>query len=297
MSVDPCMRVYPIQVDKTPVGLQVARVVESKNASYPVGKLVLAMVGWRDRTVLHPNQDNPYYVARFASEKTVSDLPDVDGLPLSLYLGILGMPGLTGYFGCLEKCRPKPGDVVFVSSAASAVGSVVGQIAKLKGCTVIGSAGSEKKIDWLKSLGFDHVFNYKETTVTEALNKFAPEGIDVYFDNVGGDFALTALKALKPYGRMCCCGYISVYDTKDPRPISVHEDIIPAIMVNELSVSGIMVLSYIDKFDSARSEMVRWIKQNKLKYRETMFHGFDKMPQAFIDIFQGTSVGKLIIKL
>uniref|UniRef100_A0A2C9LYC5 15-oxoprostaglandin 13-reductase n=1 Tax=Biomphalaria glabrata TaxID=6526 RepID=A0A2C9LYC5_BIOGL len=145
LSVDPYMRVYPIQVDRTPIALQVA--------------------------------------------------------------------SLSGYFGLLRQCRPKKGDVVLISSAASAVGSVAGQIAKLKGCTVIGSAGSQKKIDWLKSLGFDYVFNYKETTLDEALQKFAPDGIDCYFDNVGGSYSQTALNALKPRGRMCCCGYISAYDT------------------------------------------------------------------------------------
>ncbi|XP_055882604.1 prostaglandin reductase 1-like isoform X1 [Biomphalaria glabrata] len=296
LSVDPYMRVYPIQVDKTPIALQVARVKESKNAAYPVGKLVLAMVGWRDKTVLHPDQFNPYYVPRFAPEKTISELPDLGDFPSSLYLGILGMPGLSGYFGLLRQCRPKKGDVVLISSAASAVGSVAGQIAKLKGCTVIGSAGSQKKIDWLKSLGFDYVFNYKETTLDEALQTFAPDGIDCYFDNVGGSYSQTALNALKPRGRMCCCGYISAYDTLNHQLDSMKDDLLLKIMVNELSVSGLMVLSFEDEFQEALSEMAQWIKENKLKYKETIFEGFTKMPEALLEIFQGTAVGKLIVK-
>ncbi|KAK0064185.1 prostaglandin reductase 1-like [Biomphalaria glabrata] len=293
LTVDPYMRVFPKRVDDTPIGQQVARVTESKNAAYPVGKLVLAMVGWRDKTVLHPDQDNPFYVTRFAPKKTLSQIPDVGDFPSSLYLGILGMPGLTAYFGLLEKCRPKPGDVVVVSAAAGAVGSVVGQIAKIKGCTVIGSAGNQEKIDWLKSLGFDHVFNYKTTTVGQAIKEFAPDGIDCYFDNVGGDYALTVLDSLRPYGRMCCCGQISRYDTTQTGPI---KDLIHTIMINELSVSGIMVYSYSENFTSAQQEMANWIKEGKLQYRETLFDGFTKLPEAFLEIFKGSSAGKLIVK-
>ncbi|CAL1534561.1 unnamed protein product [Lymnaea stagnalis] len=293
LTVDPYMRVFPKQVDKSPIGQQIAKVVDSKNDKFPIGKIVLAMVGWRDKTVLDPDQDNPYYVTRFTPKKTLVEIPNVGDVPYSLYLGILGMPGLTAYFGFLEKCRPKPGDVVLVSAAAGAVGSVVGQIAKIKGCTVIGSAGNKEKIDWLKSIGFDYVFNYKETAVEDAIKTFAPNGIDCYFDNVGGEYALKVLDALSPYGRMCCCGQISRYNTTEAGP---EKDVIHTIMINELSVSGIMVYSYTHAFPNALAEIAQWIKEGKLKPKETVFDGFTKLPDAFLEIFKGTASGKLVVK-
>ncbi|KAH9487593.1 Prostaglandin reductase 1 [Bulinus truncatus] len=161
------------------------------------------------------------------------------------------------------------------------------------GCKVIGSAGNQDKIDWLKSIGFDHVFNYKKTNVSEAIKEFAPDGIDCYFDNVGGEYALTVLDALRPYGRMCCCGQISRYNTTVAGPV---KDIIHTVMINELSVSGIMVYSYRDSFASALQEMALWIKSGKLQVKETLFEGFTKLPEAFLEIFKGSSAGKLIVK-
>ncbi|BFZ08409.1 hypothetical protein BsWGS_11448 [Bradybaena similaris] len=297
LTVDPYIRVFPNKVGQPPVGQQVARVIESRHASYPVGKLVLAMVGWRDKTVLSADAKNPYHTPPFTPEKAIADLPDEGSFSPSLYLGVLGMPGMTAYFGFLEKCHPKRGDVVLVSAAAGAVGNVVGQIAKLKGCTVIGSTSSREKCDWLKELGFDHVFNYKETSVAEALQKYAPNGVDCYFDNVGGEYTYTVLQSMNRFGRVCACGQISDYNaTTVPPDVLTRKDVINTIMIKELVVSGVMVYTFSDRFDQARKEMAQWIKEGKLKYEETIREGFAKLPETFIEIFQSTAKGKLLVK-
>ncbi|XP_035825415.1 prostaglandin reductase 1 isoform X2 [Aplysia californica] len=293
LTVDPYQRVFPVEVGQTPVGQQVARVVESRHSDYPVGKLLLAQVGCRDKTVLDPTEKNRYFIHPFTPPKTVYNLQELGDVSPSLYLGVFGMPGLTGYFGVLDKCQPKPGEVVLVSTAAGAVGSVVGQIAKIKGATVIGSAGSKEKCDWLKEVGFDHVFNYKETSVEDALKEFAPDGVDCYFDNVGGDYAITVLNNMRQNGRFCACGQISQYSLKEKKPV---QDILNVIMLRELVVTGHMVYPNLDRFDSARQEMAQWIKEGKLKYKETIREDFLKLPDAMMEIFQGTAIGKLLVK-
>ncbi|PVD24193.1 hypothetical protein C0Q70_14663 [Pomacea canaliculata] len=177
LTVDPYMRGRPYKVGDTLIGEQVGRIKESKNPSYPKGTLVLAYTGWRTLTLV----SNPDEKAVFGT--LVKRLPDFGDLPPSLGIGCLGMPGLTAYFGLLVQGEVKAEDTVLVNAAAGAVGSVVGQIAKIKGCKVIGSAGSDDKCDWLKEIGFDHVFNYKKRSVDDALKEFAPEGVDLYFDN------------------------------------------------------------------------------------------------------------------
>uniref|UniRef100_A0A0B6YNJ5 15-oxoprostaglandin 13-reductase n=1 Tax=Arion vulgaris TaxID=1028688 RepID=A0A0B6YNJ5_9EUPU len=297
LTVDPYMRVFPNKVGHPPVGEQVARVAESKHGDYPVGKLVLAMVGWRDKTVITPDAENPYNFPPFSPTKAIFDLPDLGNVSPSLFLGILGMPGMTAYFGFLKKCQPKQNDTVLVSAAAGAVGSAVGQIAKIKGCTVIGSASSQEKCDWLKKLGFDHVFNYKETSVEAALQQYAPEGVDCYFDNVGGEYLLTVLSVIRRYGRICACGQISGYNgTKTSDALKLN-DFLGIIMLKELVVSGIMVYSFTDSFDQARKDMSQWIQEGKLQYEETIREDFLKMPDTFIEIFNGTAVGKLLVKV
>ncbi|CAG5132619.1 unnamed protein product [Candidula unifasciata] len=297
LTVDPYIRVFSNKVGQPPVGQQVARVTQSKHANYPVGKLVLAMVGWRDKTVIAADAENPYYVPPFSPPKAISDLPDLGDFSPSLYLGVLGMPGMTAYFGFLEKCHPKPGDVVLVNAAAGAVGSVVGQIAKIKGCTVIGSTSSKEKCDWLKELGFDHVFNYKEISVEEALQKYAPNGVDCYFDNVGREYTRTVLPLMNRHGRVCACGQISEYNaTKIPPDVLTRRDIINTIMLKELVVSGVMVYTFSDRFNEARTEMAQWIREGKLKFAETIREGFLKLPETFIEIFKSTAKGKLLVK-
>lgn len=183
------------------------RVIESKNANYPVGAHVCGSFGWRTHTVFNTNDGNNLGMRPYV-------LPSLGNLPLSLGLGLLGMPGNTSYFGLLEICQPKAGEVVVVSGAAGAVGTIVGQIAKIKGCKVIGIAGSDDKCAWLtKELGFDHAINYKTEAVGELLKKYAPDGVDCYFDNVGGGLSSIVIEKMRDFGRISVCGSISSYNS------------------------------------------------------------------------------------
>lgn len=180
--------------------------IESKNTDYPVGAYVCGSFGWRTHTVFNPNNASDLAMRPYV-------LPPFGDLPLSLGLGHLGMPGNTAYFGFLEICKPKEGEIVVVSGAAGAVGSIVGQIAKIKGCKVIGIAGSDDKCAWLtKEMGFDHAINYKTEAVAEVLKKYAPDGIDCYFDNVGGGLSSIIINGMREFGRISVCGSISSYN-------------------------------------------------------------------------------------
>ncbi|KAL8613047.1 hypothetical protein ACOMHN_008816 [Nucella lapillus] len=289
LTVDPYMRGFPMKIGDTVFGEQIARVKVSNNSDYPEGTLVLAYVGWRTLTLVpDPNE------AGFIGTR-VRRLPDLgDSLSCSLCLGCLGMPGLTAYFGLLDRGQAKPGEVVLVSGAAGAVGSVVGQIAKIKGCTVIGSAGSKEKCDWLKDLGFDHVFNYKEMTVDDALKHCAPSGIDIYFDNVGGEFSYTVLQNhMKTEGRVLVCGAISQYNNTEQKERCLYKPII----YKQLNVLGVCVAYFKERFSEGLQQLLIWLKEGKLKYRETVTEGFDRMPQAFISLFQGGNTGKALVKV
>ncbi|XP_076448532.1 prostaglandin reductase 1-like [Babylonia areolata] len=287
VSVDPYMRIFPLNVGDTLFGDQIGRVKVSNNADFPEGTLVLSFLGWRTLTVL----SNPEAPAVFGP--LVRKLPDFGDLPPSLALGCVGMPGLTAYFGLLERGEAKAGDVVLVSAAAGAVGSVVGQIAKIKGCTVIGSAGSKEKCDWLKELGFDHVFNYKETAVDEALKQFAPGGIDLYFDNVAGDFSFAVLQNhMKVRGRVVCCGAISEYNT-DNTGRSIYLSVIGKM----LELRGMSMVEYKNRYSEGMSPLLQWVKEGKLKHRETITEGIERAPEAFISLFRGANTGKIVVKI
>nr|KAG5708747.1 hypothetical protein BaRGS_031901 [Batillaria attramentaria] len=201
---------------------------------------------------------------------------------------------MTAYFGLLDRGQPKAGETVLVSGAAGAVGSVVGQIAKIKGCKVIGSAGSKEKCDWLIELGFDHVFNYKETDVQEALKKFAPEGIDLYFDNVGGDFSYSVYENnMKFGGRIVVCGAISQYNDREQK----QRTTVGFIIYKQLTILGIIVAAYKDRWSEGVSQMMQWVKEGKIKYRETFTDGFEHMPEAFISLFKGGNIGKAVVRV
>ncbi|XP_076448529.1 prostaglandin reductase 1-like isoform X2 [Babylonia areolata] len=279
--------VFPQNVGDTLFGDQVGRVKVSNNVDFPEGTLVLSFLGWRTLTVL----SNPEAPAVFGA--LVRKLPDFGDLPPSLALGCVGMPGLTAYFGLLEKGEAKAGDVVLVSAAAGAVGSVVGQIAKIKGCTVIGSAGSKEKCDWLKELGFDHVFNYKETAVDEALKQFAPGGIDLYFDNVAGDFSYAVLQNhMKVRGRVVCCGSISEYNT-GKRGQSVYQK----VTNKTLDLRDMAIAKFKNRYSEGMPHLLQWVKEGKLKYRETVMEGIERVPEAFISLFLGGNTGKMVVKI
>ncbi|XP_065089074.1 prostaglandin reductase 1-like [Ochlerotatus camptorhynchus] len=287
LSVDPYMRPYMSRFPEGSlmIGGQIAKVVESKNVAYPVGAKIFGQFGWRTHTVYNPkkaeNEQKPYV------------LPDLGSLPSSLGLGVLGMPGNTAYFGLLELCTPKEGETVVVSGAAGAVGSIVGQIAKLKGCRVIGIAGSDDKCQWLKKLDFDHAINYKTENVLEELKKAAPKGIDCYFDNVGGSITESVMRLMNLYGRISVCGTISNYSTG---PIKV-QDPQTDFVFKQLKMEGFIVTRWQDRWMEGIRANLDWIKEGKLQYEETVTNGFESMPKAFMGMLKGGNTGKAIVKV
>jgi len=206
---------------------------------------------------------------------------------------------MTAYFGFLDICQPKSGETVVVTGAAGAVGSIVGQIAKVKGCKVVGIAGSDDKCSWLKKeLGFDHAINYKTADIVKELKLAAPNGIDCYFDNVGGEISTTILTQMNLYGRVSVCGSISSYNTIDGSSPKPKASIVQESMIfNQLKMEGFIVYRWLDRWNEGITALRQWIEEGKVKYQETITEGFENMPQAFIDMMHGKNVGKAIIKV
>lgn len=222
-------------------------------------------------------------------------LPSFGDLPLSLGIGILGMIGITALFGLLDICEPKEGEVVVVSGAAGAVGNLVGQIAKIKRCKVIGITGSKSKCTWLTTeMGFDHAINYKTENVGDMLSKYAPNGIDCYFDNVGGKISSTIILQMREYGRISVCGAISTYNLMVSEWPLVRT-LQPTFVFKQLKMEGFVVSRYWYKWFDGIAQLKQWTNEGKLKYRETITNGFENMPQAFIDMLQGENFGKAIV--
>ncbi|CAG9856011.1 unnamed protein product [Phyllotreta striolata] len=288
LSIDPYMRAYAnsLPVGSTMIGTQIAIIIESKNPNFPVGKYVLGDFGWRTHTISNGKLENekiPQHI-----------LPQHDNIPLSYHLGILGLVGYTAYFGLLNICKPKEGETVVVSGAAGGVGSLVGQIAKILGCTVIGIAGSDEKGKWLTGeLGFDHFINYKTDDVKKALTIAAPNGVDCYFDNVGGDVSSKVIYQMNEFGRIAVCGCISNYNS-----INEPEDVLLQfpITFKQLRMEGFVISRWADSFAEASLQLLEWIKEGKLKCRETVTEGFENTFEAFKEMLKGRNVGKAIVK-
>lgn len=262
--------------------------LESKNPDYPEGAYLYGHFGWRTHFIYDPSQDQELLRTYL--------LPDFGDLPLSLALGALGMPGNTAYFGFLELCEPKLGETLVVSTAAGAVGSLVGQIGKLKGLRVIGITGSQEKCDWIvKDLGFDAAINYKIDNIEEKLKEFAPNGIDCYFDNVGGEMSSTVINQMNVFGRISVCGSITVYNA-DPSDYPKLPILQPTFVFKQLRMEGFIVARWNDRWMEGITEMYGWIKDGKIKYRETITEGFENMPAAFIELLRGRNIGKAVIK-
>jgi len=288
MSVDPYMRgrmnegksyVPPFEIGKTLEGGAVGEVVESRAKEFKVGDAVSSSFGWREYFISSPKSLHP--VSRAIQ-------------PLSVYLGTLGMTGLTAWAG-LNLVEVKSGDVIYISGAAGAVGSVAGQLAKLRGCTVIGSAGSMEKVKFLREeCGFNAAFNYKTGPILEQLKLAAPEGIDVYFDNVGGQALEAALSVMRLHGRIIACGGISNYNNTKPQPG-------PANLFNmttkRLTMKGLIVMDWLDRQNEFEKEVAGYFREGKLKHKETVVEGIDKAVDAFIGLFQGENMGKMVVKL
>ncbi len=290
MSVDPYMRgrmydrksyIPPFQIGQPLEGGSVGRVVESKNEGFGVGDYVLSMLGWRE-----------YFVSGGDGLTKI----DPSLAPVQAYLGALGMTGMTAYVGLLHIGELKEGHAVFVSAAAGAVGSIVCQIAKLKGCYVVGSAGSDEKVAWLlEEAGIDAAFNYKTTEdVIAEVGRHFPKGIDVYFENVGGVHLEAALEHMNANGHIVMCGMISMYNDVNPVPGSVR---MPYIIQKKLTVRGFIVMDHFDKLGPFFGDMGKWVAEGKIKWRETIIDGIENAPEAFIGLFKGENLGKMIVKV
>jgi hypothetical protein len=219
---------------------------------------------------------------------------DASFAPVSTALGVLGMPGFTAYYGLFELGRPLDGETVFVSGAAGAVGSAAGQMAKIAGCRVIGSAGSQEKLAWLRELGFDAVFNYRERSPREALAEAVPEGIDIYFDNVGGDHLEAAIGAMRLYGRVVACGSISRYN--DVEPTAGPRNLF-MVVTKRLRMQGYIISDHFDRFADFYPRAQEWVRDGRLRYRETVIEGIENAPGAFVGLMRGENIGKMLVKV
>jgi NADPH-dependent curcumin reductase CurA len=288
MSVDPYMRgrmndvksyVPPFQIGQSLQGAAVGEVVESLSDEFKLGDVVTSHYGWREF---------------FISDAKELQKVNANVKPLSTYLGVLGMTGLTAWVG-LNLVEVKAGDCIFISAAAGAVGSIAGQLAKLRGCRVIGSAGSSEKVKTLlEEFGFDAAFNYKDGDVLDQLKKAAPDGITVYFDNVGGDHLEAALTVLRPFGRIISCGMISKYNETTPSPGPRN---LVLMLVKRLTMKGFIVSDWKDSIPQFLKEVGGYLAGGKLRTKETVIEGIENAPKAFLDLLHGANTGKMIVRL
>jgi len=288
LSVDPYMRgrmrdtesyADPWSVGDVMRAGVVGEVVQSEHPDFEVGETVTGRLLWSE-----------YAVADGSDLRTV----DPDRGPVSTALGVLGMPGVTAYFGTTDVAEPTPGDTVVVSAAAGAVGSVVGQIASLAGCRVVGIAGADEKIEWLESIGFDAGINYKTEDVPTRLDEACPGGVDVYFDNVGGPITDAVWQRLNVGSRVAICGQISLYNATEtptgPRKLW-------RLIETRARVEGLLVRDYEGQWDTALDRLSTWIEQGDLQYRENVVDGFENAPKAFLGLFEGTNIGKQLVRV
>ena len=295
LSLDPANRSWiaessashytePVKIGDVMRGITIGQVIESKNPKYDKGEFVTGILGWQD-----------YSISNGAGLTNLSLLPKPEGVSMAIYLNVLGMIGITAYFGLLEIGKPKEGETLVVSAAAGAVGSLVGQIGKIKGCRVIGIAGTEEKCKWLtKELSFDGVINYKTESVYKRLKELCPNGIDIYYDNVGGEILDAALANLALYARIPVCGMISKYNlTKlQPGPQNIVQ-----ILTKRAKMQGFIITDYLDRKVEAMVDLMTWFNEGKLKYREHMIEGLENAPTAINMLFDGSNNGKLIIQI
>jgi NADPH-dependent curcumin reductase CurA len=287
-SVDPYMRprmndvrsyVAPFTLGEAMTGGAVGRVAVSRNSRYAEGDWVLHQLGWREWAL---------------SDGGAMRKVDPDLAPVSTALGALGMPGFTAWYGIFVLGEPKEGETVLVSGAAGAVGSAAGQMARIAGCRVIGSAGSEVKLDWCRELGFDAGFNYREQTPRKALTELAPDGIDIYFDNVGGEHLEAAIGALRTYGRVVACGSISRYNDAEPTPGPRNMFM---VVTKRLRIQGYIITDHFDRFGEFLDQAADWYRDGRLAYRETVVEGIENAPKAFLGLLRGENIGKMLVKV
>ena len=290
LSLDPYMRgrmsdtpsyVPPLEIGGVIVGGIVGEVVRSNSEAFAVGDIVEGRLGWQEYGMARPD--------------TVRKVPFSD-IPMSTALGILGMPGLTAYFGLLEIGKPVAGDTVVVSAASGAVGAVVGQIAKLNGCRVVGIAGSDGKVAYITDeLGFDAGINHRTTEdMGAALDAACPNRINVYFDNVGGPITEAVIARLALRARVAICGQISQYNLETP---SVAPSVLRPLLINQARMEGFLIFSFQAKYEEGRARLAQWIREGKLKYREDITDGIESAPAQFVELMRGHNFGKKLIRL
>jgi hypothetical protein len=287
LSLDPYMRgrmndvksyAAKQELDQVMVGQTVGQIVESKNDKFKQGDHVLTPLGWQQYGVCDGKGLNKV---------------DVSRVPAQAYLGVLGMPGVTAWVGLLDICQPKDGETVVVSAASGAVGSVVGQIAKIKGCRAVGIAGGKTKCDYvLKELGFDACVDYKAGRLNDDL-KAALKGVDCYFENVGGEILDAVLRRMNAFSRIAVCGLISQYNATDPYGVKTFQ----SILTNRIKVQGFIVSDRMELWPKALADLSGWVASGKIKYRETVTEGLENAPKAFIGLLKGENFGKQLIKL
>ena len=290
ISVDPYMRgrmtdrksyIPPFHIGQTLEGGSVGEILESNNNQFRPGNIVASFLGWRE-----------YFVSDGAGLTRI----DPGNVPVQAYLGTLGMPGLTAYCGLLEIGKPAKGETVFVSAASGAVGSIVSQIAKIKGCKVVASAGSDEKVAWLKEeAGAKEAFNYKTTEdLMNTVGRLSPDGIDVYYENVGGRHLEAALEHMNSKGRLVMCGMIDQYNATEPPAGPTN---LGYVISKQLRMQGFIVMDYLDRLPQFYTDMDRWIAEGKIKWKETVMGGIENASAAFIGLFKGENFGKMLVKL
>lgn len=289
ISVDPYMRgrmndsesyVAPFELDKPIISHIVARVIESKDSDIVEDDIVLGRLPWRKKITVN------------SAEVTKVTNHDI---PIYLYLSALGMPGQTAYHGLLKIGKPQPGETVVVSAASGAVGSVVGQIAKIKGARVVGIAGGKEKTTYIKNeLGFDEAVDYKDSNFAQNLAKVLPDGVDVYFENVGGEIGDEVFKHLNKFARIPVCGAISGYNDND---ISFGPRIHPTLIKTQALMQGFIVGNYADDFPQASKQLAQWVEENKIITKTSIMDGFENLPHAFRNLFSGDNFGKQVVNV
>lgn len=290
LSLDPTNRIWmsdmdqympPVALDDPMRGLVCGTVIKSKNALYKEGDIVSGLGVWADYQI--------------GSPETVNPMPDTGSVSVMDEFATLGLVGPTAYFGLLDITNPQPGETVVVSTAAGAVGSIVGQIAKIHGCRVVGIAGSDEKCDWIKNdLGFDAAINYKREEVDVALAEACPEGIDIYFDNVGGEILDACLKLMNLKGRISTCGLISQYNATEPVAGPKNYS---AILMQRLKVEGFIILDYADRYPEAIAAISQWMAEGKIKVRNEVVDGLENALETVKKLYSGTNTGKLLIRV
>jgi len=288
LSLDPYMRgrmndtksyAARQEIDEVMIGGTVGEVLESRNPKFAVGDKVVGMLGWQQ-----------YGCSSGAGLNKI----DASRVPMSAFLGVLGMPGVTAWVGLLDICQPKAGETVVVSAASGAVGSVVGQLAKLKGCRAVGIAGGKAKCDYVvNDLGFDACVDYKAGRLNDDLKAAVPKGIDCYFENVGGEILDAVLRRMNPFSRIAVCGLISQYNATEAYGVKTFQ----SILTNRIKVQGFIVSDRMELWAKALPELIGWVASGKIKYRETVADGLENAPRAFIGLLKGENFGKQLVKL